>query len=242
MKKGRSLFFVSFFLFASIFLLSGCADKKTESESKDDSKFYTIDEIAENGVIGNSIFDSQTYKGLVVGKATLEGIIGTYGLPTHVIGAKKGDSNLEATWDSNEYKYSIGLKFKKKTGNYGDWVLDDKYVVETAGIDFSEYTPITQESKSTPSSEQSQEQKTYTEEEFEKSLNDGKDMEGKVVKIKIQELVPDSAFGYNLYAGQHLNFVSEENPKLNKDDEVTVKAEKIKSVLGSWIIEYSLIK
>lgn len=65
-----------------------------------------------------------------------------------------------------------------------------------------------------------------------------KDIEGKTVSFTVKELVPDSAFGYNLEAGKHLNFTSSENPKVKKGDKVTVKVKKVTSMMGSWIITY----
>ncbi|GAB2022072.1 hypothetical protein RyT2_11460 [Pseudolactococcus yaeyamensis] len=79
----------------------------------------------------------------------------------------------------------------------------------------------------------------FTEAQFEKKLNDGEDLEGKTVKIKVLELVPDSAAGYNIQAGEHLNFVSKDNPKIKKGDTLVVKADKITSTLGSYLITYT---
>lgn len=73
---------------------------------------------------------------------------------------------------------------------------------------------------------------------FETALNKGKDLENKTVKIKVNKLAPNSAFGYNIQTGKHLNFVSEDNPKVKKGDVITVKVKKVKSVIGSYIITY----
>lgn len=78
----------------------------------------------------------------------------------------------------------------------------------------------------------------YTTKEAETALNDGKDIEGKTVKITVDELVPDSAFGYNIQTGEHLNFVSTSNPKVEKGDELVVKVDKVESTMGSFIITY----
>ncbi|WP_430597008.1 hypothetical protein [Enterococcus sp. DIV0174] len=85
----------------------------------------------------------------------------------------------------------------------------------------------------------SKEQKAdYTTEQAEKALNEGKSIDGKTVKITVDELVPDSAFGYNIQTGEHLNFVSSENPKVEKGDTLVVKVTKVESMLGSFIISY----
>ena len=79
-------------------------------------------------------------------------------------------------------------------------------------------------------------------ESFETALNMGKNLEGKVVQFTAQEFHPDSVLGYNIWAGEHLNFVSSDNPDVKQGDTLTVKATKIKSTkIGSWIIDYEKI-
>lgn len=78
----------------------------------------------------------------------------------------------------------------------------------------------------------------YTTEQFETALNNGENLEGKIVSVKVNELIPDSAFGYNIHAGEHLNFVSSDNPNVKEGDEILVKVTEIESVLGSFIISY----
>lgn len=79
----------------------------------------------------------------------------------------------------------------------------------------------------------------YTTEKAESALNKGTDINGKTVEFKVSEAVPNSAVGYNLQTGKHLNFVSESNPKVKKGDTVVVKVKDAKSTLGSWIISYT---
>lgn len=78
----------------------------------------------------------------------------------------------------------------------------------------------------------------YTTEQFEEALLNGEDLSGKTVSVTVDELVPDSAFGYNIQTGEHLNFVSSKNPNVKKGDEIVVKVEEVESVLGSFIITY----
>ena len=78
-------------------------------------------------------------------------------------------------------------------------------------------------------------------EAFENDLNDGKNLEGVVVQFVVKEIHPDSALGYNVWAGKHLNFVSSRNPNMNQDDIVTVKATTVENILGSWVINYEKI-
>lgn len=79
----------------------------------------------------------------------------------------------------------------------------------------------------------------YTTEQAEAALNKGEDIEGKTVSITVDKLVPNSAFGYNIQTGEHLNFVSESNPKVDNGDSLIVKVSNVKSVAGSFVIEYT---
>ncbi|MEO1768256.1 hypothetical protein [Candidatus Enterococcus ferrettii] len=79
----------------------------------------------------------------------------------------------------------------------------------------------------------------YTTEQAEAALNAGEDIEGKTVSITVDKLVPNSAFGYNIQTGEHLNFVSENNPKVDNGDSLIVKVSNVKSVAGSFVIEYT---
>lgn len=77
---------------------------------------------------------------------------------------------------------------------------------------------------------------------FESALDAGEDLIGKTVAFTVNELVPDSAFGYNLQAGEHLNFCSADNPGVKTGDTITVKVTEVTSMLGSYIISYEMIK
>ncbi len=76
---------------------------------------------------------------------------------------------------------------------------------------------------------------------LEKALNKGVNCEGKTAKIKIQKLQPNSIWGYNLWAGKHLNFVSSSHPGVGKGDTIKVEIVSVDSFLGSWIITYKMI-
>lgn len=77
---------------------------------------------------------------------------------------------------------------------------------------------------------------------FETALNNGDNLEGKTVEICVAEFEPQSVFGYNIMAGEHLNFVSPENPEVKEGDRLIVKVVKVKSVLKSWIISYEIVE
>ena len=78
-------------------------------------------------------------------------------------------------------------------------------------------------------------------ESFEAALNEGKNLEGKVVRFVAGEFHPDSKLGYNVWAGEHLNFVSSRNPDIQEGDTVTVKTTTIENLMGSWIINYEKV-
>ena len=77
---------------------------------------------------------------------------------------------------------------------------------------------------------------------FEEALNNGEEMTDKVVTFTVNELVPDRAFGYNLQTGEHLNFCSTNNPGVKAGDTITVKVTEVSSMLGSYIINYEMVK
>lgn len=87
-----------------------------------------------------------------------------------------------------------------------------------------------------------QQQADYSAKTAESSLNSGKNLENKTVRFKIKKLIPNSAFGYNMETGKHLNFVSDKNPKVKKGDTVIIKIDNVRSILGSYVIEYSNLK
>ncbi len=78
-------------------------------------------------------------------------------------------------------------------------------------------------------------------EAFEAALNAGENLEGKVVQFTAQELHPDSISGYNVWAGEHLNFISSRNPDIKAGDTVVVRVTTIESVFGSWLINYEKV-
>lgn len=77
---------------------------------------------------------------------------------------------------------------------------------------------------------------------LEAALNAGTDVTGKVVQFTVSEVVPNSAFGYNLQTGEHLNFCSDNNPNVAAGDTIKVEIKEVTSTLGSYIISYKIIK
>ena len=78
-------------------------------------------------------------------------------------------------------------------------------------------------------------------ESFEAALNAGENLEGKIVQFTVREFHPESTLGYNLWAGEHLNFVSPRHPDLQEGDIATVKAISIEKIMRSWVIEYEKV-
>lgn len=77
---------------------------------------------------------------------------------------------------------------------------------------------------------------------FEQCLNSEVDTKGKTVKFVVKDYKPNSALGYNSYAGEHLNFISKTDLQLKSNDEVIGKIISTKKFLGSWIVDYEVIK
>lgn len=73
-------------------------------------------------------------------------------------------------------------------------------------------------------------------------MHAGENLEGKVVQFVVGELHPQSALGFNLWAGEHLNFVSNRNPDYKQGDTAVVRTTTIESNLGSWIIHYEKVE
>ena len=80
------------------------------------------------------------------------------------------------------------------------------------------------------------------EEAFEAALNSGDDLNGKTVSIIAQELHPESIYGYNIWAGIHLNFVSPDDPNVQVGDVLTVRITNAELVDQSWIISYEMVE
>ena len=78
--------------------------------------------------------------------------------------------------------------------------------------------------------------------DFEAALNSGKNVVGKVVRFSIHAVHPDSALGFNCWAGEHLNFISDAPFDVKAGDILTVRITKFNTILGSWELHYELLK
>lgn len=79
-------------------------------------------------------------------------------------------------------------------------------------------------------------------ESFEAALNAGENCEGVTVRFTVTEFHPESKLGYDLWAGEHLNFVSARHPNVQAGDMVTVRVTTVENFMGSWVIRYEQIK
>ncbi len=129
----------------------------------------------------------------------------------------------------------------------GSWII--KYeVVDNAEKNDSTITKYKAKKKddspkSSSSKEKSEAKVDYEDvASFEADLNGGADLTGKTVKVSVDNLETQSAYGYNIWSGEHLNFVSVENPNVTVGEIIPVKIKSVENVLGSWIIEYEKLK
>lgn len=79
-------------------------------------------------------------------------------------------------------------------------------------------------------------------ESFESALNDGTKVKGKIVQFVVNAYKPDSALGINCWAGEHLNFISENELDVAAGDVIIgYVSEEPSTVLGSWKIPYIVL-
>lgn len=77
---------------------------------------------------------------------------------------------------------------------------------------------------------------------FEKALNDGVKVNGKIIQFDVVEYKPDSALGINCWSGEHLNFISEEELDVGKGNIIVGRIiEEPTKTLGSWVIHYEVL-
>lgn len=78
-------------------------------------------------------------------------------------------------------------------------------------------------------------------ESFESALNSRIDVTNKIVSFEAINVAPDALAGFNIWAGEHLNFISKDAKDIFKNDQATVIVTNAIKIFGSWHIEYELI-
>ncbi|MDR0199959.1 MAG: hypothetical protein LBI43_05210 [Streptococcaceae bacterium] len=113
------------------------------------------------------------------------------------------------------------------------------------GVDESVYTKqlanMVENAEKPIKSAYSANQADLTDSEFENELNAGKKLNGKKVEFTVTDIQPQMLLGFDLDAGQHLNFVSYSNPGYKVGDKLIVRVDYVESFMGSWIIKYTKI-
>lgn len=78
---------------------------------------------------------------------------------------------------------------------------------------------------------------------FEKSLNKGAKVKGKIVRFDVVEYKPTSSLGINCWSGEHLNFISKSKLDVEKGDIIIGRIKKEPTnILDSWSIPYEVIE
>ena len=118
-----------------------------------------------------------------------------------------------------------------------DSTIDDSYF-----DDDSSDNDDTTENKDNNTSTPDYEIDYYDAASFEKALNNGTKVNGKIVQFDVLEYKPDSALGINCWSGEHLNFISEEELDVSKGSIVIGRVtEEPTKTLGSWKIPYEVV-
>lgn len=80
---------------------------------------------------------------------------------------------------------------------------------------------------------------------FENALNDGKRVKGKIVCFSVEEYAPDSILGINCHAGEHLNFLFDDELTVSAGDSIVVRVTGEPSkvfLLDSWKIPCEFLR
>ena len=223
----------------SVSTVSSENNVETEKSTKDQSSNESNEEISTDNHTKVDYENAETFESDLNAGANLEGKIVTF----KVVGCEPDSAfgyNLLAGEHLNfvsnsESDYKIGdivtVKVVSIRSVLGSWIIN-----YTSPDD--DNTPTTSVTESNPENG-STDYNDIT--QFEADLNSGKSMEGKIVSFVVNDIKPQSAFGYNLITGEHLNFVSESNPNVKVGDTVRVKVTEVSTTLGSWIIKYDMM-
>ena len=146
-------------------------------------------------------------------------------------------------WKNNKFNFVARVIITVAVSALWIWVF---YYGATHQVDSSYSTTNNKYITNKNRTESNNTEKTinyYNAEALESDLNAGKKCEGKVALIICKELHPDSILGYNIYAGEHINLVSDKDPGIKEGAEVLIKTKKISKILDkSWKVEYELLE
>lgn len=78
---------------------------------------------------------------------------------------------------------------------------------------------------------------------FESALNNGENAVGKTVTFIVCAVKPESSLGFNLWSGEHLNFVTDSDPGIREGQAVTARITSVEKIdSDSWKLHYSIIE
>ncbi|MCR4989790.1 MAG: serine/threonine protein kinase [Lachnospiraceae bacterium] len=73
---------------------------------------------------------------------------------------------------------------------------------------------------------------------IERALEHGEDLQDKYVIFKVKSVHPDSTFGFNMWSGNHLNFISLTELDVKEGDLVSGRVETVDKMFGKYWIMY----
>lgn len=82
----------------------------------------------------------------------------------------------------------------------------------------------------------------FNTENFEKRLNNKENLENCFVSFDVQHIEPNGHYGYTIWSGEHLNFISDDDKNFSIGQVITVRATKIDTFLGSYLIKYEIFE
>ncbi len=213
-------------------------DNETEKSTQDQQLNESDEEVSTDNHAKVDYENAETFESDLNAGVNLEGKIVTF----KVVGCEPDSAFGYNLWAGEHLNFVSNSKSDYKIGDtvtvkvvsirsvLGSWIIS--YTSPDDNIPTTSVTESNPENDSTDYNDITK---------FETDLNSGKSMEGKIVSFVVNDIKPQSAFGYNLITGEHLNFVSASNPNVKVGDTVRVKVTEVSTVLGSWIIKYDMM-
>lgn len=150
------------------------------------------------------------------------------------------DACVSAGFTSDPYEYntvysatnSEGYKVSLNYKGFNIFSLEFSGPKESNGGDTENYTPEYSLDYNDAAS-------------FESALNNGTKVKGKIVQCCVNEYAPDSVLGINCHAGEHLNFLFENELDVKKGDTIVVRVTEEPSkvfLTDSWKVPCEFIE